>query len=228
MQPNSNEKPILGNHDQRAPCIVICTSGHLGSGKNTASNLLKRILVNRLNRTMPHVHVVDDAFAARLKHMFAAAADIPLDLTMTQSGKNVTVPIFGATVGESLQDQGELFRWFYGEDIWSTLLFQKERNIPKSHICILNITDGRYCNEIDDVLKNRYGYAIRIEGDPCGVRQASTRNLSHASETSLDNYKKFSVRIDNSRPDIDFLESQLMQFVDDVIMPSLWFPTEQD
>jgi len=236
------QQALQQQHSPTAPStICICTSGKLGSGKNTASDALKQILSSRLKQVYPasNIRVMDDAFARRLKCMLAAVADIPLDDTMTQQGKNGDLRMFGTTVGEALQDQGELFRWFYGEDLWSSIVFQENRQARTGNnydgcdydntfsnkgagngdIFILNITDGRYPNEIDDVMSQRLGFTIRVVGDPNGTRAASKRDLAHASETALDAYDRFSVVIDNSQHGLELLTAQLEDFVDRVIMP---------
>ena len=59
------------------------------------------------------------------------------------------------------------------------------------------VTDVRFPNEAK-AIKKRKGLLVRVEGDPAKIRENSTRNLSHPSETSLDSWKPWDYMIDNS------------------------------
>lgn len=56
--------------------------------------------------------------------------------------------------------------------------------------CKWIIDDVRFKNEAYAV-KERGGFLIRIEGDPAKIRANSTRDMSHPSETDLDDFDEW-------------------------------------
>jgi hypothetical protein len=60
------------------------------------------------------------------------------------------------------------------------------------------ISDVRFKNEAQAII-DKGGFLVRMEGDPAGVRANSNRDLTHPSETDLDDFKGFHFTIYNDK-----------------------------
>ena len=154
--------------------MIIGISGKLGSGKDTFAS----ILVEELN-----YNVEIKKFADNLKQIVSILSGRPLEDMYSVEGKNIFIEEFNMSVGSMQQKIGtEALRDNFDINVWVKSLFTTYSD-DKTWI----ITDARFENEAD-YIKKMGGILIRIEGDPAKVRENSTRDLTHASETSLDNY----------------------------------------
>jgi len=170
---------------------IIGISGKMGSGKDYYADFL-------INRISSEFGIVPDhrKFAEKVKEVTAIVTNKPLDLMYTQKGKNEFIPIFEETIGTLQQIIGtEIFRK-YDQDFWIKATFSdydKDMSIV--------ISDVRFKNEADYIL-NKGGILIRLVGDPMHIRDKSTRDLNHQSETDLDDYDKFTIVHENKIGDI--------------------------
>jgi hypothetical protein len=117
------------------------------------------------------------------------------------------LPLDYWTCGGLQQHLGTYFRKFYREDIWAVSLFL-DYDPRESWL----ITDLRFPNEVEEI-KRRGGILIRMEGDPCGVRNRSKRDPNHISETALDSFQGWDIIIKNDKEDLDNLRNQLQTFL---------------
>jgi len=166
--------------------IIIGISGKLCSGKDTVADyLIKR---------MGHINFTKESFALNLKKIIATTCGTDLETQMTQEGKNQVCPIFNKTYGTMQQEIGGTVLRRYDEDYWLKSLFAKHKT-GQSWI----ISDVRYPNEAN-YIKSIGGILIRVEGDPGKIRASSTRDMTHSSEISLDNYDFFDITWQNEPP----------------------------
>ncbi len=134
----------------------------------------------------------------------------------TQDQKNINIPQFNKTIGETLQLIGtDLFRDNYDIDIWVKSFFNSSLNEKLNDGKIIVIPDVRFKNEADYILDNG-GYLIRLEGDPMKIRENSLRDLTHKSEIDLDNYSKFDKIIYNNNKDIEYLKKVVIDLINEL------------
>ena len=181
--------------------IIIGISGKIGSGKTTFSNLLAENLQKNYK-----VRFIN--FADKLK-------EICFILTghrgLTQEDKQVFLPDWNKTVGQILQQLGtEVMRDNFDSDVWVKSTLSEIKRDEETDIFIIG--DCRFENEAN-AIKNSGGILFRINGDPANIRKNSTRDLNHASETSLDNYDKFDYIMENNST-IDDLSKWSISFAD--------------
>lgn len=158
---------------------LIGISGKIGSGKTTLSQYLQTKYPDLKKRS----------FAERVREVLSIVANIPVEKTRTSEDKNVYLPEWEKTVGEMLQSIGtDAFRKEVHIDTWVISLFSEYTETDWI------IDDVRYVNEADGIRKHG-GILIRLEGDPGNIRDNSSRDLNHESETALDDYKHFDVVI---------------------------------
>ncbi len=179
--------------------MLIGINGKLGSGKDTLAGLIIKHANNKWN-DVHNLHINTDAivtqksFAYKLKKIGAFMTGTEEQLWFTQEGKNIMLPDWGMTIGEFQQKLGtEAVRNGLHTNAWVLALmadYKSENNWV--------IADVRFPNEAD-IVKEKNGILIRIDGDPAGVRAKSSRNLDHPSEISLDNYKNFDYRYMNDK-----------------------------
>jgi len=156
---------------------IIGVSGKIGSGKTTFCSFVQEYLLSLKNKCELK------GFADKLK-------DVAFILTgkrvKTQEDKNIFIPEFQMTLGQILQKLGtETMRDHFDQDVWIKALLS---NIDENEFTIIH--DVRFENEAK-AIKEKKGLLIRLEGDPVAVRKNSTRDLTHSSETSLDDYEGF-------------------------------------
>lgn len=182
---------------------IIAISGKIGSGKTTLANLLAQKV---FELTSYKAKVIN--FADKLKEINYIVTGY---YGYSQEEKNIFLPEYGFTVGESLQKIGtDALRNNYHQNIWvnSTLT-----NLDENTVYI--IADCRFPNEADEV-KRRGGLVLRIEGDPADVRKNSKRDMSHPSETSLDSYDFKHVIHNTKQNGIEHLEKVAKSIVENL------------
>lgn len=163
--------------------MIISISGKIGSGKDTFADMI----ITKDSR------FVKRSFANKLKQIGSILTNTNLDDWFTQEGKNINLPTWGMTIGQFQQKLGtEAIRNGLHTNAWVLALFADYDSTKDFWI----VTDMRFENEAKAV-KKANGHLIRINGDPAKVRENSTRDLSHPSETSLDQYNGFDEIIDN-------------------------------
>ena len=181
--------------------VIIGISGKIGVGKDSVADyLIKR---------MSNIDFTKESFALNLKEIVSIMCGTSLSTQLTQEGKNQVCPTFGKTYGQLQQDIGGTVLRGYDEDFWLKSLFAKYQN-GQNWI----ISDVRYPNEAAFIRKAG-GILIRLNGDPAGIRKNSTRNMSHSSETALDNWDDWDIEFENTPPisNLSKLVSQVDKFV---------------
>lgn len=169
--------------------MIIGISGKIGSGKDTLANIIMTKYPLRVGEG-----IVKKSYAEKLKYISAYLTGIEEELTQTQEGKNTYLKEWGMTVGEFLQKMGtEGMRQGVHPNGWVLSLYADYRVEDKRTWVI---TDVRFKNEAQ-AIRDRYGILIRIEGDPAKIRENSKRDLTHLSETDLDDWKDWDVIMDN-------------------------------
>lgn len=180
--------------------MIIGISGKIGSGKDTLANFIIK------NNTTYH----KKAYAEKLKLITSILTGVALEDVYTQEGKNVYMPNWGMTVGEFQQKLGtEGMRKGVHEDGWVISLFS-DYNFIYNWV----ITDVRFLNEAEAIKKHK-GILIRIIGDPAKIRENSTRDLLHSSETSLDNYNEWDY-IYNNKSTLEDLETFAIKVLSEI------------
>lgn len=158
---------------------IIGLSGKIGSGKTTFSNYLRNLQYDLEPRS----------FAEILRQMTAIFINRPVDKLRSIEDKNSDT-CMDQTVGVILQKLGTEVGRAIHKDAWVRSLFLHYEEGLSRWI----IDDVRFPNEADEI-KRRGGVVIRFEGDPGDVRKNTTRDLTHPSETALDDYENFDVII---------------------------------
>lgn len=200
---------------------IISVSGHIGSGKDEFAKLLAEL---------SSVPVERHAWADKVRDVTEMLTGYEMSIlhpagkpfyntiyNYTQDEKNIYLPLWGKTIGECLQLIGtDVFRNGFDTDTWIKALFSTVgiSCLEKGHLII--IPDTRFPNEADAILE-KGGIVIRLEGDPLDVRKNSKRDLNHASETSLDNYTKFTKIIRNDIPDINIFREKVKEILNEFI-----------
>lgn len=150
--------------------MIIGISGHMNAGKSTVAKYL-----------VENYGLREDSFAHSLRLVKCAITSIPIEETYSVEDKNKVIPILGITRGQFLQDVGLHFR-NYRENIWVESLELRWIANGKDRLVV---SDVRFTNEVNFVETN-HGVVLRLERP--FVDNGDTRNKTHASETSLDNY----------------------------------------
>lgn len=169
---------------------IIAVSGKIGSGKSTLTSYLKRM----------YPGIEEKFFAEKLKRLVALLAGVDYELTLTQEGKNTFVPEFDLTIGEMCQQLGtDVLRKNFRDDIWIKSLFA---DIKPGGTYV--ISDCRFKNEAEE-LKKLGAVIIRVNRPNNPVAEKSGRDLTHISETDLDDYD-FDYTIDNVGTYAEFMQ----------------------
>jgi dephospho-CoA kinase len=196
--------------------IIFGISGKLGSGKDTFAEFLAEELPNRVER---------HAMADNLRLITEIITGVDMCITheygkpfinqihnYTQEQKNIFLPKFNKTIGETLQLVGtDLLRERYDNDIWVKSLFSDTLNNKVKEGKIIIVPDVRFLNEANYIVDNG-GILIRLEGDPKDIRRNSSRNLNHISETELDDYNRFHKVIKNDNG-LEGLRKKVMELI---------------
>ncbi len=160
--------------------LLVGISGKIGSGKTTladelASQVQKTTICN---------------FADALKIEVADQYGIELARFYKQEEKNKPVSDSDpTTLGELLQRHGEERR-AENADYWVERTGAYIDALGTDAFELVVVGDVRRTNEAAFITK-RGGLLVRLNGDPGGVRAASTRDPNHPSEVELDNYGGF-------------------------------------
>jgi len=182
--------------------IIIGVSGKLGSGKDSVANLIKKY----------NHKIQQKAFAYKLKEIVSILTSCPIEDTMTQEGKNKFIPEFDMTIGQMLQQLGtNVLREGFNKNVWINALLIELKKIEGDYI----ITDCRFKNEAA-AIKNAGGYLIRIERPINPIAANSNRDLTHPSETDLDDYTEFDVVIQNDS-DLISLETKVIAAYSEIL-----------
>lgn len=177
---------------------IIGISGKIGAGKDT----LAALIIKSDNRFK------QKSFAFKLKQIVSIISGTSIEDNLSQEGKKTVSKIFNLSLGEMQQIIGtKVFRDNFDQDVWIKALFSDYN--PETDYWV--ISDVRFKNEASFVTKMG-GILIRIKGDPANIRANSNRDLTHASETDLDDYTGFDFKYDNNQG-IDSLELFLQEHV---------------
>jgi hypothetical protein len=155
---------------------IIGISGKIGSGKDTLADFI-----------IKHNNQFEKkSYAKKLKQIGSFLTGTDEKLWFTQEGKNINLPDWDMTIGQFQQRLGtEAIRNGLHQEAWILSLFADLAPTSK-----WLITDMRFKNEAY-AIKQRGGKVLRINGDPAKVRANSTRDLSHPSETDLDDFNEW-------------------------------------
>jgi len=167
--------------------FILGIHGKIGSGKDTLADYI----------ISKESSFVKKSYAYKLKYITSFLTGVSLEDCFTQEGKNKYMPEWGMTVGEFQQKLGtEAIRDGLHEDGWTLALFAEydADNYETNWI----ITDVRFPNEAEAILA-RGGKLLKLEGDPNHIRANSKRDMSHPSETSLDNWTKWDFTYTNDK-----------------------------
>lgn len=104
----------------------------------------------------------------------------------------------GQTIGKLLQEIGMLGRQVEGSDIWVRRFEEKLPKIEPNSKCVVLIPDFRFQDPEADWLLRHAATLIKIDTGARKIVDNTGRDLSHASETGLANFKQWSLVIDNS------------------------------
>ncbi len=168
---------------------IVAISGKLGSGKGEIVKVFQSLR-----------KIEEKSFAYKLKQIAALLVNVDISLLMTQDGKNIYIPIFEMTLGEMIQKIGtESMRDNFDIEVWIKALFC-DLNETDDYI----ISDCRFKNEAKKITDNN-GILIRINRKNNTTALQSGRDLNHASEIDLDDYK-FDYVIENDGTYEELLE----------------------
>ena len=185
--------------------MIIGISGKIGSGKDTFADYFIKYVKDTYN-----INFENKKFAYNLKHIVAILAGLTMDDVLSREGKLKYLPEWGMTVGEMQQKIGtEAIRNNIHNDAWVLSLFSTF-NKNKNWI----VTDVRFKNEAN-IIKEKGGIIIRLNGDPLKSKTGDDRNMTHQSEIDLDDYKGFDYVYDNIPP-ISNLENYVKNIADEL------------
>lgn len=178
--------------------MLVGISGKIGSGKDT----LAAAIVSK----KPEYEI--RRFADKLKLITSILSGTTLPDNYTQEGKNIYLKEWGMTLGEMQQKVGtDAIRVGLHPQAWILSLYADYRPEKSNWI----ITDCRFKNEALSV-RERGGVLIRVEGDPNKVRANSKRDMTHPSETDLDDWTDWDYKFTNIPP-IENLNSHVNEII---------------
>lgn len=183
--------------------MIIGISGKIGSGKDTFADLFITY--------MKHKHGIvfeNKKFAYNLKKIVSVLTGVSMEDVLSREGKLKYLPEWGMTIGEMQQKIGtEAIRNNIHQNAWVLSLFGTYKENEDYWI----ITDVRFKNEAN-IIKEKGGIIIRLNGDPLNSKSGDNRNMVHQSEIDLDDYDGFDYVYDNIPP-----ISNLENFVKEVV-----------
>lgn len=173
--------------------MIIGISGKIGSGKDTVAGIIQDFTDERWEVKK---------YADKLKRVCHILCGGDITEQFSQVGKNTFLAPYGKTIGEIQQIVGtEGLRDGFDKDVWIKALFVDYKGIWNKGVGVglpnWIITDVRFKNEAQ-AIREKGGYLLRMEGDPVGIRAASDRDLSHPSETDLDDWRDWDGMIYNT------------------------------
>lgn len=157
--------------------FLIGISGKIGTGKTT--------LAEHLCGELDGVRM---SFADALRREVHVSYGVPMELMLTRAGKDTTVADGRTTVRELLQMHG-VFRREDDPDYWVRQLDAKIQDV-ENVIKTVIVDDVRFANEAAMIY--RKGFLIRLEPFPGWTPGP---NAGHISETALDNWSFWDLRI---------------------------------
>lgn len=180
--------------------MIIGISGKMGSGKSTLADALEQHFLLSGLKGQP-VSVERFKFANVIYNLSKV---IQKELGVEEYKDR-----------ELLQFLGAHYRKTYGTDFWAKQL--KEKMAITYNKPIVIIDDVRYIEEVD-VIKEMNGFLVRLD---CSDTERGFRignqlflNTSHSSETALDDYTGFDLRLNSGIiPVHSLLEMVLMNTV---------------
>ncbi len=171
--------------------MVIGVSGKIGSGKDTFAELFITYVKYKYG-----IIFENKKFAYNLKKIVSILTGNSMEDMLSREGKLKYLPEWGMTIGEMQQKIGtEAIRNNIHPDAWVLSLFGTYRKNDDFWI----ITDVRFKNEAN-IIKERGGIVIRLNGDPLNSKSGDNRNMEHQSEIDLDDYDGFDYIYDNIPP----------------------------
>lgn len=187
--------------------MVIGISGKIGSGKDTFADLFISYIKNKHG-----IAFENKKFAYNLKKIVSILTGVSMEDVLSREGKLKYLPEWGMTIGEMQQKVGtEAIRNNIHANAWVLSLFGTYNEGEDFWI----ITDVRFKNEAN-IIKERGGIIIRLNGDPLNSKSGDNRNMTHQSEIDLDDYDGFDYVYDNVPP-----ISKLHEFVQKIALKVL-------
>lgn len=188
---------------------LIGVSGKIGSGwgKDTfAERFIKKV------RKEHGVYFKNKKFGYNVKKLVSILVGIPIADALSREGKLKYLPEWGMTIGEMQQKLGtEAIRNNVHSDAWVLSLFGTYKEEKDFWI----VTDVRFKNEAN-IIKEKGGILIRLNGDPKRIGDIDIRSKTHQSEIDLDDYQGFDYVYDNVPP-ISNLDNFIEKIVEDLI-----------
>ena len=175
--------------------MLIGVSGKLGSGKDSLASM-----IIELDSTFQR-----KVFAEKLKQIVSLLSGRPIEDMYSQEGKNIYLPEWDMTVGNMLQQIGtDVMRNHFHNNVWVKALFadyvpHSVEKLSGSYEEYPNwiICDVRFKNEAQ-IIRDKGGILVRVNGDPAKIRENSTRDLNHQSETDLDDWDDWNIVVENN------------------------------
>lgn len=186
--------------------MVIGISGKIGSGKDTFTNRFikqyrKKYVITFKNKK----------FGYNVKKLVSELTGIPMRVALSREGKLVYLKDWGMTVGEMQQKMGtDAVRNNIHKNAWVLSLFGKYKETEDFWV----ISDVRFKNEAQ-IIKDKGGILIRLNGDPKKCREKDQRDMNHQSEIDLDDYQGWDYVFDNIPP-ISNLDVFIQKVINDL------------
>ena len=191
--------------------MVIGISGKIGSGKDAFADLFIEHM-----RTAHGLEFKNKKFAYNLKKMVSTLTGVPIEDVFSREGKLKYLPDWNLTIGEIQQLLGtEAVRNNIHNNAWVLSLFGTYDEDEDFWI----VTDVRFKNEAE-IIKEKGGIIVRLEGDPNNSRTGDDRNMMHQSEIDLDDYEGFDYIHENSPP-IENLKTFVKEIAEKIIKNTL-------
>lgn len=176
--------------------MIIGISGKIGSGKTHTA----RYIINNLTE----YNFKKKSYGYDVKKIASILTGINMKTILSRKAKNIYLPEWDMNLGQMFQKIGtDCMRLNLHPDTWLISMFSKYTNEDN-----WVIDDVRFRNEAD-LIKEKGGIIIRVEGDPKYIRANDSRDPNHQSEIELDDYEKFDIIFDSEKDDLDDLMIQI-------------------